>query len=485
MGAFTAILHADRDPSISGLVLDSPFVSLRDLATELAGRRAMIPTWATRTVLSAARSAIRSRAGFDFEDLEGIDHVSKSFMPALFIAARGDDFIHQSHAERLFEAYQGEKELYLTDGDHHSARTLACRQNATLFLCRAFHSPHLDGLLRLHVGGSVDIFGTPVVPDWHRAGCRDLDFEGSEICRQMRMVPALSEMKLLAGRRCQRPVSMTATIDLKDEKVEAGFFIRLVAADVLDGGEKDEVGLPCCLVLTCTHELSMVSRVHSDTLRTLVVGPGLCGEVHVSVSLDVYGTLVFQRDDEQLFSLSIGNAFRGELTVWQMLLRGKDTQISRIFRSMDIEDSEATLSEHLGDAVLRLRHLGSHADGVMVLNRNSISRPCGDHGPSDGISAKVQKNSQADPDPDLPRVTLLECSQKPEVLIGWRVRIHGLGEGIITAIRKRRLRSTLFSISGLPIESEGSQSHEIPLKRQPSVFPWVTGRCFELLRKEY
>ena len=29
--------------------------------------------------------------------------------------------------ERLFEAYQGEKELYLTDGDHHSARTLACR----------------------------------------------------------------------------------------------------------------------------------------------------------------------------------------------------------------------------------------------------------------------------------------------------------------------------------------------------------------------
>jgi len=95
-----------------------------------------------------------------------------------FIAARGDDFIHQSHAdaltmwltlpaicsnkvtkinvlkilhsqsfkliyrihgaavhkictfstkERLFVAYQGEKELYLTDGDHHSSRTPACR----------------------------------------------------------------------------------------------------------------------------------------------------------------------------------------------------------------------------------------------------------------------------------------------------------------------------------------------------------------------
>lgn len=479
MGAFTAILHADRDPSIAGLVLDSPFVSLRDLATELARRRALIPTWAARAVLSAARSAIKARAGFDFEDIEGIDHVNKSFMPALFIAARGDDFIHQSHAERLFVAYQGEKELYLTDGDHHSSRTPACRQHATLFLCRAFHSPHLDALLHLHVGGAVDIFGTSVVPDGYRTGCRDLDVEGSEICRQMRMVPELSEMKLLAGRRCQRPVSMTATVNVNDAKVEAGFFIRLVAADVLDGGETDEVGLPCCLVLTFTQDLCMVSRVHSDMLRTLVVGPGLCGEANISLSLDTCGTLVFQREDQQLLCLNVGTAFRGELTLWQMLLRGKD---ELIFRSMNVEDSEATLSEHLGDAVLRLRHLGSHADGVLLLNRNSISRPCGDYGPSDGISVKVQSQPQTQTDPDLQRVTL-ECAWKPEVLIGWRVKIHGLGEGIITGIRKRRLRSTLFSVSGLSVQdSEGSQ--EISLARQASMIPWISGRRFDLLGKE-
>ena len=46
----------------------------------------------------------------------------------------------------------------------------------------------------------------------------------------MRMVPALSEMKLLAGRRCQRPVSMTATIDLKDEKVEVPAVTNVEAA---------------------------------------------------------------------------------------------------------------------------------------------------------------------------------------------------------------------------------------------------------------
>jgi hypothetical protein len=29
MGAVTALMHADRDPSIAGLVLDGPFSSLR------------------------------------------------------------------------------------------------------------------------------------------------------------------------------------------------------------------------------------------------------------------------------------------------------------------------------------------------------------------------------------------------------------------------------------------------------------------------
>jgi alpha/beta superfamily hydrolase len=36
MGAVTALMHADRDPSIAALVLDSPFTSLKTLAEELA-----------------------------------------------------------------------------------------------------------------------------------------------------------------------------------------------------------------------------------------------------------------------------------------------------------------------------------------------------------------------------------------------------------------------------------------------------------------
>jgi hypothetical protein len=40
------------------------------------------------------------------------------------------------------------------------------------------------------------------------------------------MVPELSEMKLLAGRRCQLPVSMTATVNVNDAKVEALLLLK-------------------------------------------------------------------------------------------------------------------------------------------------------------------------------------------------------------------------------------------------------------------
>lgn len=55
MGAVTALMHADRDPSIAGLVLDSPFSNLRTLAEELAKNHSKVPS----LVLSGAIAMIR------------------------------------------------------------------------------------------------------------------------------------------------------------------------------------------------------------------------------------------------------------------------------------------------------------------------------------------------------------------------------------------------------------------------------------------
>jgi alpha-beta hydrolase superfamily lysophospholipase len=66
MGAVTALLHADRDPSIAGVVLDSPFSDLPKLANELAGRYAgKLPSFLLSGVLKIVASSIKTRAQFD------------------------------------------------------------------------------------------------------------------------------------------------------------------------------------------------------------------------------------------------------------------------------------------------------------------------------------------------------------------------------------------------------------------------------------
>ena len=65
MGAVTAIMHADRDPTIAGMVLDSPFSSLSDVAEELTKKHAKIPNFITSIALKVIGSSIKSRAKFD------------------------------------------------------------------------------------------------------------------------------------------------------------------------------------------------------------------------------------------------------------------------------------------------------------------------------------------------------------------------------------------------------------------------------------
>jgi hypothetical protein len=44
MGAVTALLYSERDPSIAGIVLDSPFSRLCDLMKELVEEQ-NVPLW--------------------------------------------------------------------------------------------------------------------------------------------------------------------------------------------------------------------------------------------------------------------------------------------------------------------------------------------------------------------------------------------------------------------------------------------------------
>ena len=134
MGAATALLHVDRDPSIAGLVLDSPFSSLTKLAEELYKKYASgVPGFIYSMAQWFVKRSIKSRADFALDDICPIKHVGQSFVPALFIVAKEDDFIVPAHGLELYEKYSGDKNLIQVDGDHNSPRPAHAITSAYIF----------------------------------------------------------------------------------------------------------------------------------------------------------------------------------------------------------------------------------------------------------------------------------------------------------------------------------------------------------------
>jgi len=101
MGAATALLHGERDPSIAAMVLDSAFADLVMLAEEMVekGRQQgfFAPNLLVRVVIKFIRSSVQKQAGFDIKLLSPIAHADRCFIPALFVAAESDSFVLPSH----------------------------------------------------------------------------------------------------------------------------------------------------------------------------------------------------------------------------------------------------------------------------------------------------------------------------------------------------------------------------------------------------
>ena len=122
MGAVVCLLYGKRDPSIAGIVLDSPFASLVSLMEELAASHKLLTGFLTKPLISILRRSIRKRANFDILKANPLKAVSSSFIPALFGHGKEDDFVAFKHSERLYEAYAGDKNLISFDGGHNSPR---------------------------------------------------------------------------------------------------------------------------------------------------------------------------------------------------------------------------------------------------------------------------------------------------------------------------------------------------------------------------
>jgi pimeloyl-ACP methyl ester carboxylesterase len=143
MGAVTALLHSDRDPSIAGIVADSPFSDLRKLAGQLAKKYTKMPGFVVSMGTKIIAKSVKNHANFDLDKVKPIDHVDRAFVPILFGHAKDDDFIEPSHCEELHEKYSGDKNYISFDGDHNSMRPQFFEDSIVIFFINCLQVHYL------------------------------------------------------------------------------------------------------------------------------------------------------------------------------------------------------------------------------------------------------------------------------------------------------------------------------------------------------
>lgn len=151
MGAVTAIYHASQNLQITSLVLDSPFASLRKLATHLSKKYSSAPNFILNFLYGRVKTTIKEKADFDIDELNPIDKVGFCYQPALFVTGKDDDFVPSTHTQEVYEAYEGDKDIMYVEGNHNAQRPKQFLERVadffyTTLLCEKIPMPLLDNL---------------------------------------------------------------------------------------------------------------------------------------------------------------------------------------------------------------------------------------------------------------------------------------------------------------------------------------------------
>jgi pimeloyl-ACP methyl ester carboxylesterase len=146
MGAATALMFGERDPSIACMILDSPFADLTQLCEEMVEKAReqglVVPGIVVSLAIRMIQSSVKKQAGFNIKSISPISHADKCFIPALFVAGEHDDFIKKHHSEALHAKYAGDKNLIVVEGDHNSPRPKFLFDSASIFLQSCLQIPH-------------------------------------------------------------------------------------------------------------------------------------------------------------------------------------------------------------------------------------------------------------------------------------------------------------------------------------------------------
>jgi len=231
MGAVTALMHGDRDPSIAAMVLDSPFSDLSALCEQMVDKARdqgiNVPGFVSSVAIRMIRGSVRRQADFDIKDVSPISHVPHCYIPALFVAAENDDFITKSHSLAMHDVYAGDANMIVVDGDHNSNRPRFMFDSVSIFLQACLQIP-AEWQLRIHPSMNV------LSPPWRYPGSQGQRNQSTRSSLGQSPRGGLASGVTSPTRKESVEMDYNSTINLEEERAAA-------AISGLDFDDDDDV----------------------------------------------------------------------------------------------------------------------------------------------------------------------------------------------------------------------------------------------------
>lgn len=123
MGAAIALQSAAIEPRIEAVVAEDPFASLREISYDYAGLDVspLLGMTLFRLAPIMALDALQKAGGFNPDEISSVKAVAERPFPVLLICGTHDAIIPCRHAEQIYRAASGPKQLWIVDGAEHAS----------------------------------------------------------------------------------------------------------------------------------------------------------------------------------------------------------------------------------------------------------------------------------------------------------------------------------------------------------------------------
>ena len=141
MGACTSVWYASENNDIDGIICDSPYLSLRDIANDFIERNkySSLLWFVSLFLYPWLNIFVKFNAKFSMNDINITNILSNGRAPALFVHAYKDSFIGIRETREIFANYGGKEKYFMTcEGDHNDVRPLQVKYQYVSFICKVF-----------------------------------------------------------------------------------------------------------------------------------------------------------------------------------------------------------------------------------------------------------------------------------------------------------------------------------------------------------